>query len=459
MVLFFLLLANMISAIGITVVAPILGIAGNIFGVDQGYAMWLMTGFMLTYVAFMPMVGRMSDVLGRKKIFILSNAVFSVGLLLSFLTDRFGFIVFGRMVQGFGAGGILPVVNAMVVELHPGRKGKMLALVNATYGLGMILGVNLGGVLYDRLGWRWIFVLPFLLTVISVIGCSIFLRGEGKKARERKILRIDYIGSFLFAITVASFMMGMRNLSNHSFISPNVLSYFVITVLFGILFILRELKTEDPMMDLRMFRRSGFTIYNLVSFFFGFSMFLIVTFFPSYIQISFGYGVSSSVYAINPFAGAMIISAMIGGIMISRIGERKTMLFGSILMSSFVAPFSFIQPNEFGFYIMSILLGFGLGVSMTPMNHIVIEEGGEENQGRSAGIVSIMRSLGGIIGPTLAGFLISKIDFSSFFVMDELLRTYRKVFFMVFISTILMVVLSSIGLIMRKNPKNLKGRC
>ncbi|MCD6443229.1 MAG: MFS transporter [Thermotogae bacterium] len=445
--LFILLFTNMISAVGITIVAPILGIASNIFNVDQGYAMWLMTGFMLTYVAFMPMAGRMSDIFGRKRMFTISTLIFSMGLFLSFLTEKFNLVVVGRMVQGFGAGGILPVVNAMVVEIHPDKKEKMLALVNATYGLGMILGVNLGGILFDSFGWRWIFVLPFLLTIVAFVSCVIFLR-KGKKGKEEG--SVDYLGSGLFALSVAGFMLGMRNLSNHSLISPEVLTPFIVTVVSAILFILVEMKVKDPMMDIRIFRKFSFSLYNIVSFFFGFSMFLSVTFLPSYIQLSFGYSVSQSVYAINPFAISMIFSAIIGGVMMTKIGGRKTMLFGSILLSVFSIIFTLIHMTPVSFYITSILLGFGLGISMTPMNHIVMEEGGRENQGRSAGIVSIMRSMGGIIGPTLAGFLISRIDFSSFFVMDELLRAYRRIFSMVSVSAILMVILSVLGLLSTK---------
>jgi len=161
------------------------------------------------------------DIFGRKRMFTISTLIFSIGLFLSFLTEKFNLVVVGRMVQGFGAGGILPVVNAMVVEIHPDKKEKMLALVNATYGLRMIPGVNLGGILFDSFGWRWIFVLPFLLIIVAFVSCVIFLR-KGKEGKEEG--NVDYLGSDLFALSVAGFMLGMRNLSNHSLISLEVLT-------------------------------------------------------------------------------------------------------------------------------------------------------------------------------------------------------------------------------------------
>ncbi|MDI3524508.1 MFS transporter, partial [Kosmotoga sp.] len=196
MSMFTILFVNFISAVGITIVAPILGIAGQIFEVDQGYAMWLMTGFMMAYASFMPMIGRMSDNFGRKKVFIASASIFSFGLLLSFLSNDFNIVILGRMIQGFGAGGILPVANAMAVELYQDSKGKALALVNATYGLGVVVGVNLGGIIYDHLGWKWMFIVPFILTLIVIPIAVSFLK---ETLKFKKHEAIDYIGSILFA--------------------------------------------------------------------------------------------------------------------------------------------------------------------------------------------------------------------------------------------------------------------
>lgn len=98
------------------------------------------------------------------------------------------------------------------------------------------------------------------------------------------------------------------------------------------------------------------------------------------------------------------------------------------------------------FYIYSILLASGLGISMTPMNYVIMEEGGKEKQGVSAGIASVMRSLGGIVGPTIAGIIIANVDFSSIFVMDNLIEAYMKIFSISFYSTLIQVALSILGL-------------
>ncbi|OAA25043.1 MFS transporter [Kosmotoga sp. DU53] len=443
MSMFTILFVNFISAVGITIVAPILGIAGQIFEVDQGYAMWLMTGFMMAYASFMPMIGRMSDNFGRKKVFIASASIFSFGLLLSFLSNDFNIVILGRMIQGFGAGGILPVANAMAVELYQDSKGKALALVNATYGLGVVVGVNLGGIIYDHLGWKWMFIVPFILTLIVIPIAVSFLK---ETLKFKKHEAIDYIGSILFAAAIISFMFMMKYLAVNSFFSPEVLVPMIAMVISFILFVTRELKVENPVIDMRDFKNPSFLIYSLIAFFFGFSMFLFVTFLPSFTQTMLGYGVSESVYAIDPFAIAMIFFVMLGGILIKRFGARKSMVIGALLFASFSYLFVKMVDDGPSFYIYSILLASGLGISMTPMNYVIMEEGGKEKQGVSAGIASVMRSLGGIVGPTIAGIIIANVDFSSIFVMDNLIKAYMKIFSISFYSTLIQVALSILGL-------------
>ncbi len=468
---FALLFPNFVAAAGITIIASILGIAGDIFGVSQGTAMWLMTGFMLTYASFMPVLGKLGDRLGKKRIFVISISLFSLGLLLNFITSNFTVIVIGRLVQGLGAAGILPIANALVSEHYPREKGKYLAMVNATYGLGMIVGINVGGITYDLLGWRWMFVITFIASLMAVVFAELFIkvpkrddflreevsgspeRVEGIDRGGNKRFRLDVLGSLLFAGVIATFLLMMENVSSYSFFSLNVIGYLVALVVFLLLFVIREFRVEDPAIDLRLFKKQGFLIYNLLALFFGTAMFVFATFLPSYTQSLFGYTVSFSVYAIDPFALSMVVFIMFGGFVIKKVGAKKTMILGAFLFALGGFVVSRFTSSELSFYINTIFLAIGLGISMTPMNYVVIEEGGVENQGASAGIVSIMRSLGGVIGPAIAGVIMSKIDFGSLFVMDSIINAYNKIFFMAFLSVVVMFALSIVGYLMDRETE------
>ncbi len=458
---FALMFPNFVAAAGITIIASILGIAGDIFGVSQGAAMWLMTGFMLTYASFMPVLGKLGDRLGKKRVFVISISLFTFGLLLNSITGNFTVIVIGRLIQGLGAAGILPIANALVSEHYPKEKGKYLAMVNATYGLGMIVGINVGGITYDLLGWRWMFLITFIASLVAVVFAELFIKtpkkevSKEKKARER--FRLDILGSLLFAGMITSFLLMMENVSNYRFLSINVFGYFLSLIVFLVLFVFREFRVDDPAIDLRLFKKQGFLIYNLLALFFGTAMFVFATFLPSYTQSLFGYTVSFSVYAIDPFALSMVVFIMIGGFVIKKMGAKKTMIVGAFLFALGGFVVSKFTNSELAFYINTIFLAVGLGISMTPMNYVVIEEGGVENQGASAGIVSIMRSLGGVIGPAIAGVIMSKIDFGSLFVMDSIINAYNKIFFMAFLSVVVMFVLSIVGYIVDRETEEGKA--
>jgi MFS family permease len=398
----------------------------------------------------MPIVGRMSDVYGRRKLFLVSSFIFAFGLLISSLSKNFNLIIVGRLIQGLGAGGILPLTNAMITDMGKG-KAKGLALVNATYGLGVVTGINSGGIIYNLLGWKWMFLIPmFLLTLFSVFGIKWIRETLDVKKKEK----IDYLGSILFALAVMSFMLMMKNLASVPFTDFGVYSYFLSFVFLSILFIIRELKIDHPAIDLKLFKNPGFALYNLIAFLFGFSMFIFTGFLSPYVQTLLGYDIAQSVYAIDPFALVMVIFIMIGGILIKKFGARFSMFLGSAIFAIMSYLFVMYVADVKTFFVFSILLSSGLGLSMTPMNYLVIEEGGKKNQGTSAGVVSIMRSLGGIIGPTMTGIFLSQVNFASLFAVDNILNAYNKSFMLAFYAMLLASVISIFEIIIyRKRRK------
>ena len=422
-----LALSNALAAIGITIVVPIIGIAADIFGTDQSSSMWLITGFMLTYAAFMPIVGRLSDSYGRKKVFVLSNLVFSVGLLVSSLARSFTLVVIGRMIQGVGSGGILPVANAMVVEMMEEEKEKGLSIINATYGVGMIGGINLGGFIYDLLGWRALFYIPAIFSLSISLFSALVLK---ETIKERKKVRIDFAGALSFATFVMLFMLGMRNIGKEPLLSLGVLGYLTLSLASFLVFLAVELRSKHPAIDLRKFSSIDYSLYNIVAFLFGMAMFTLIPFMAPLAQTLLGYDVSTSVWAVDPFALSMIVFVPLGGLLSRKIGARGAVTIAMAVLGVSAIIYSIFTKDAPSFYALSVLLAVGLGLTMTPLNQIVIEAAGKTGQGEAAGMVSIMRSLGGVIGPTIAGIILSKVDFSSLFAMDNLLAAYFKIFFM-----------------------------
>ncbi len=444
--LFVLSLSNILAAIGITIVIPLLSVGADIFSVDQSTAMWVMTGFMLTYASFMPIFGRMSDHFGRKKIFVIANIFFASGLFLSSLSNNFLVIVLGRMLQGFGAGGILPVASAFAVEMMEDKKEKALAIVNATYGIGMILGVNIGGIVYDYFGWEALFKIPFYLSIIAIILSIIFLKDKFSPHHE---VKIDLLGSILFSLTMIFFLLFMREITTENHLFSYI--YLGLSLLLFVLFIITELKKEQPAINLHLFRKKDYFIYNFLALFFGTVMFISITFLAPYAQLLFNLDVKSSVYAVDPMAFAMAFAIGTSGVTSRKFGSKLTIIFGSMLLTAGLFTFSYYGTGAVTFYSLSILFGFGLGSLMTPMNHLVMEAAGEKYKGEAAGVVSIMRSVGGVIGPALAGVILANTDFSSIFAYDNILESYKKIYELAGWFSVLVLLFGIIGFLLKKN--------
>ena len=157
-------------------------------------------------------------------------------------------------------------------------------------------------------------------------------------------------------------------------------------------------------------------------------MFVFQTFLPSFAQISLGYTVAQASYSINLMAATMIVAAGVTGALSDRFGPEKALAFSLTTMTlGFLLITTLCHPT-WAYYVGSAVAGAGLGSLMTPINVIGMREGGEGREGVSSGIVSLSRTLGGIIGPTIAGFVLSQTDFSSLFALSNLIRAYARIY-------------------------------
>lgn len=157
-------------------------------------------------------------------------------------------------------------------------------------------------------------------------------------------------------------------------------------------------------------------------------MFVFQTFLPSFAQISLGYTVAQASYSINLMAFTMILAAGATGALSDRFGPEKALAFSLAMITLGFLLITTISQPSWAYYLGSAIAGTGLGSLMTPINVIGMREGGLGREGVSSGIVSLSRTLGGIIGPTIAGFVLSQTDFSSLFALDNLVRAYVRIY-------------------------------
>ena len=415
---------NFLSAMGITIVVPLIANLDQIFGVSSAYGIWIITLFMLSYAMGMALIGRLSDAIGRRPVYITAMGVFALGLLVSALAPRFEWVLVGRFLQGLGASGSLPIAQTIAYEHFGEKKGLAMGAISAAFGIGVIAAINLGGAIYEAFDWRAVFYVTFALSLLGW-GLSFAIP---ETLKSKKPLSLDVGGILTFGLAIAAFMMLFRGLSESSFTSIGVWPYAALLAITTIAFLIFERRAESPAIELGLFRIPSFAGVIGAAITGGIGMFVFQTFLPSFAQISLGYTVSQASYSINVMAATMILAAGVTGALSDRFGPEKALTFSLATTTLGFFLITTISQPWLAYYLGSAVAGAGLGSLMTPINVIGMREGGAGREGVTSGIVSLSRTLGGIIGPTIAGFVLAQTDFSSLFAIDNLLRAYERVY-------------------------------
>jgi MFS family permease len=415
---------NFLSAMGITIVVPLISNIGQIFGVSQAYGIWIITLFMLSYALGMAIMGRLSDAIGRRRVYIASMGVFSLGLLISAIGPNFGWVLVGRFLQGLGASGSLPIAQTIAYEHFGERKGLAMGAISAAFGLGVVAAINLGGGIYQAFDWRAVFYVTFALSLIGW-GLSFAIP---ETVKQRKPLSLDFGGILTFGAAIAAFMMLFRGLSEGPFTDAAAWPYAAVLAAMVGAFLVFERRTSQPAIELDLFKMPAFVSVIGAALTGGIGMFVFQTFLPSFAQITLGYTVAQASYSINLMAATMILAAGATGVLSDRLGPEKALVFSLTTMTLGFLFITVIPQPAWAYYVGSAVAGAGLGSLMTPINVIGMREGGQGREGVTSGIVSLSRTLGGIIGPTFAGFILSQTDFSSLFALDNLIQAYGHIY-------------------------------
>jgi len=415
---------NFLSAMGITIVVPLIANLDQIFGVSSAYGIWIITLFMLSYAVGMALIGRLSDAIGRRPVYLTAMGVFAAGLLVSALAPRFEWVLVGRFLQGIGASGSLPIAQTIAYEHFGDRKGLAMGAISAAFGIGVIVAINLGGGIYEAFDWRAVFYVTFAL---SLGGCALSF-AIPETLKHKKPLRLDLGGIVTFGLAIAAFMMLFRGLSESQFSSLAVWPYAASFGVAAFGFVLFERRAKEPAIELSLFRIPSFAAVIGAAITGGIGMFVFQTFLPSFAQISLGYSVAQASYSINVMAVTMIVAAGATGALSDRFGPEKALAFSLATTTLGFFLITAIGQPVLAYYLGSAVAGAGLGSLMTPINVIGMREGGAGREGVTSGVVSLSRTCGGIIGPTIAGYVLAQTDFTSLFAIDNLLRAYARVY-------------------------------
>ena len=359
-----LMLGMLLAALDQTIVATALPtIVGDLGGLN--HLSWVVTAYLLASTASTPLYGKISDLYGRKIMFQAAIVLFLVGSVLSGAAQNMGQLIGFRAIQGLGAGGLMAMAMAIIGDIvSPRERGRYQGYTGAVFAVSSVAGPLAGGFFVDHLSWRWVFYINVPIGLLALVVTSSVLRLPFVKRPHR----IDYLGSALLVGAVTCLLLvAVWGGSEYAWGSPTIVGLAVAgAVLIG-LFVVQERRAAEPVLPLRLFANSVFTVGSVASFLVGASMFAAIIFVPLYLQIVNGASPTESGLQLIPLMLGLIVGSVGSGRLITKFGRYKmfpvagtaTMSLGLYLLSRWDADTSrLIQV------VYMAVLGLGVGLVM-----------------------------------------------------------------------------------------------
>lgn len=363
---------------------------------------WVVLAYMLTISTLMLSVGRLSDMIGKKKLFLAGMAIFTVGSGLCGLSPNVSWLIGFRVFQAVGASMIMALGTAIITETFPAReRGKALGVIGTMVSIGIIAGPTIGGIILQSLSWHWLFFVNLPVGLIGIIMVFRFVPDQSSTTKQR----FDFQGAASLFITMSSFLVALSLGQKFGFDQWSVYGLFGLCLLSLFLFIMIERKTDNPMIDTKMFSNAQFSI-NLIT---GFLVFICTAgtmmILPLYLQNIMGYSPQQTglLLAITPLIVAFI--APLSGALSDRVGSRPitTLGLGMLVVGYFAVSSLSETTSTLGYLVRFVPIGIGLGLFQSPNNSAVMGSASRERLGVASGLLSLTRTIGQTAGIALLG--------------------------------------------------------
>jgi EmrB/QacA subfamily drug resistance transporter len=338
--------------------------------------------------------------------FMTAIVIFLIGSALAGLSQNMMELIGFRAVQGLGAGGLMVGAMAIIGDLIPPReRGRYQAMIGGMMPIAFVGGPLAGGLLTDHLSWRWVFYINLPLGVAALIVSGLFMH----LPRQRIKARIDYLGAILLtvgvvALTLAASWAG----SQYAWGSWQIISLFVVAVVFLLGFVYAEGKVAEPILPPRLFRSRNFTVAQLLSFLVGAAMFGVVNFLPQYMQNVRGVSATASGLLLLPLMFGMLAVMLTTGQITTRTGRyREFPIIGGLVLTIGMLVLLMLNVNTTTFVASALTLVVGLGMGFLMQNTMLITQNSAElrDMGAASGSVTLFRTVGGSLGIALLGSL------------------------------------------------------
>ena len=375
-------------------------------GVDLSELEWIVTGYALTFAAFMLIGGKLADAYGRRLIFVVGIAIFTASSLACGLADSGHMLIGARVVQGVGAAMMNPATLSIIAATFaPRERGTAIGIWAGVSALALAIGPLVGGLLTEHLSWSWIFFVNVPVGVLGIFASFLLI----DESRDETHERLDLPGLATSAVGLVALTYGLIEANGYGWGSTRIVGSFLIAAVSLFAFVVLERRQHAPMLDLSLFRSGTYTGANLVVLLVALAMFGVFFFVSLYMQNILGYSAVEAGAAFLPMTILIVIVAPIAGRLTDRVGSRWLMTAGMTLLGIQLLYFSQLGANASYWQLLPAMLigGFGMACTMTPSAAAATRSVPVDKAGVGSAVLNACRQVGGSIGIALMGAIVA----------------------------------------------------
>jgi EmrB/QacA subfamily drug resistance transporter len=407
----FAVLATGVIAFGLlqSLVTPVLPTLQQELGTSQADVTWVLTAYLLSASLFTPILGRLGDMTGKKRMFVVALAALAVGCLLAALATNLSVMIVARVIQGVG-GGMLPLAFGIIRDEFPREKVPgAIGTISAMIAVGAGAGLVLAGPIVEVLDHTWLFWLPMIVLVIAALAAH-FLVPESE---VRTAGRINWLAALLLSGWLVALLLPVSQAPSWGWGSARVIVLLVAAVVLAALWILVESRAAQPLIDMNMMRIRAVWANNLVALLIGVSMYAAFAFLPQFLQAppEAGYGFGASITESGlmnlPQTVASFVLGLAAGRLAQRFGSKAMLILGLLVSAVGYLLFAVAHDDRWEIYAISTVMGAGFGLAFAAMSNLVVAAVPPHQTGVASGMNANIRTIGGSLGAAVMASVVT----------------------------------------------------
>jgi EmrB/QacA subfamily drug resistance transporter len=368
---------------------------------------WIVTAYALVFAALLITGGKLADMFGRRRIFVIGLVIFSASSLACGLAPNAGFLIGARAVQGIGAALMNPATLSIITATFPPKqRGQAIGIWAGVSALALAIGPLVGGLIVDNIGWNWIFFVNVPIGILGIVVSQLVIKESRDTSHEQSI---DLPGLLTSGLALFSLSYALIEGNQKGWASAEILGLFAAAAVLLVAFILLESRQRLPMLDLSLFKIPSFVGANLVALLVSLGMFGVFFFISLYVQNILGYSPTKAGAVFLPMTILIILIAPISGKLSDRIGGRWLMGGGMTLLGISLLFYQRTGVNtDFWTLLPSMIIGgVGMAMTMSPMTSVAMASVPVDKAGVGSGVLNSFRQIGGALGIAILGAIVA----------------------------------------------------